>query len=157
MTTELPESGRFFFIRRPVPVPGDLRIAWRLSLLLLMLVTARGCKASLAKLHVLNDAIRAPAARERLSSILIEGNNKFNWSIRVEPALGRAIDFLIGEGLAEWTRSGGIHLTLSGEEAANSLLADDNALVEEKIFLNKVRHAVTEKFISALLDVKKAS
>jgi len=37
MTRTVPSAERFSFVRRPVPVPGDLRIVWRLSLLLMML------------------------------------------------------------------------------------------------------------------------
>ena len=59
MTTGEITSRRFSFRRRPTPVPADLRIAWRVSLILLMLLASRSNRASLAKLHILNDAIRS--------------------------------------------------------------------------------------------------
>ena len=90
-------STRFSFKRRPTPVPGDMRIAWRVSLILLMLSASRSSKASLAKLHILNDAIRSNQVA-RLKDATAAGAKILPWNLRVEPAFARAIDLTSGNG-----------------------------------------------------------
>ena len=70
MSLDFQGVGRFSFRARPLPVPGDLRINWRLAVILLMLENSRAKRASLAKLHVLNEAVRSRTARATLESIL---------------------------------------------------------------------------------------
>jgi hypothetical protein len=44
-------DGPFELLARPEPLPGDLRLAWGLALVLLILGRSRGKRASLQKLH----------------------------------------------------------------------------------------------------------
>lgn len=158
MTAQLPFVERFSFVRRPVPVPGDLRIAWRLALLLLMLRSSRSNKASLAKLHVLNSAVRSSVARQKLNDIILSLEAPMNWQLRVEPALGRAIDFLVGEKLAEWTEvagRSGLVLTMPGVDAADGILGNKDVLTIEKDFLEATARKVTETFVTKLAGAKK--
>jgi hypothetical protein len=98
----LPETATFSFRSRPGSVPGDLRISWRLAVVLLILKYSRSKRASLPKLHLLNDAIRSKSAMEKLAEIVTGNRSVQDWRIRVEPALGRALDFARGEGLVEF-------------------------------------------------------
>jgi hypothetical protein len=82
---------RFSFQRRPTPVPGDLRIAWRVALILTMLSGSRSHRASLAKLHILNDAVRSDQ-HDRLKAVLDGTHTSLPWNFRVEPAFARAIE-----------------------------------------------------------------
>jgi len=53
----------------------------------------------------------------------------------VEPALGRAIDFLVGEKLAAWVELSnrtGLQLTAAGAKAAQVLLNNDTAMEKER-------------------------
>ena len=157
MTDNLPSAERFSFVRRPTPVPGDLRIVWRLSVVLLMVGTSRGNKASLAKLNVLNEALRSPAAMGRLESIIAGKEVPSSWRVRVEPALGRAIDFVVGEKLADWTelsQRAGLALTQAGIKAFESIQKSD-ALAGEKEFLAGPAKRVTEALVSTLVSVRK--
>lgn len=158
IAAQLPAVERFSFVRRPVPVPGDLRIVWRLALILLMLRSSRSNKASLAKLHVLNSALRSSAARQRLNNIIASVEAPSNWRLRVEPALGRAIDFLAGEKLAEWTEvseRSGLALTAAGVTAADGILGNKDVLVVEKDFLGATARKVTEALVSSLVGATK--
>ena len=158
MSRPVPSAERFSFVRRPVPVPGDLRIVWRLSLLLMMLGTSRGKKASLVKLHVLNHAARLHAAVAREKSTSNDTVPTPHWRVRVEPALGRAIDFLVGEKLAGWVQVGnraGLQLTVAGARAAEALLINDTAMRDERAFLGVVAKNITESFVAALLSSRK--
>lgn len=150
----VPPAERFSFVERPSPLPADLRISWRLSLLLLMLRTSRAKKASLAKLHVINDAIRSASARERFQKILGGDASLVDWRVRVEPAFGRAINFLVGEKFAAWTKTSqraALQLTKQGIEAAEKIASSEGILEEEKFFLSSVSASLTEQFVTDLL------
>lgn len=145
--------GRFSFERRPVPVPGDLRIAWRVALILLMLAYSRSHRASLAKLHILNDAIRSEQHR-RLKDVLTNAQAGLPWNLRVEPAFARAIDFVVGERLATWTKTTGraaLQLTKAGIEAAELVMGLEDALVEERAVILEFAKAITETMVATLL------
>lgn len=149
---------RFSFQRRPTPVPGDLRIVWRVSLILLMLVASRSNRASLAKLHILNDAIRSnQVARLRVAT---EDDTKIlPWNLRVEPAFARAIDFVVGERLAEWTKTGGrasLQLTATGLVAAAAIDKVEDSLEQERAIINEHAKKLTETRVSSLLGERPA-
>lgn len=115
---------KIVFRDRPKPCAGDLRISWRISLLLLILSSSRGKKASMAKLHVLNDATRSEPSLVKLREMLDMVRPMLEWRLRVEPALSRAVDFLVGENLAVWEASGGkmyVKLLPAGETASAAI------------------------------------
>jgi hypothetical protein len=160
MTVALYNARDFSFVSRPLPVPGDLRISWRLSLILLMLGASRARRASLAKLHVLNYASRSVRARQRLLGILEGSVPTLFWQMPVEPAFGRALDFTVGEGFAIWQRvssRSGLELTVSGSKAEEVIASRDDLLIEEKAFLAGYSTRMTEGFVSRLLSVPRAS
>jgi hypothetical protein len=143
----------FSFQRRPIPVPGDLRIAWRVALILLMLGHSRSNRASLAKLHILNDAIRS-SQHQRLRTVVGGPASTLPWNLRVEPAFARAIDFVIGEKFAAWTKASGrtaLQLTASGIEAFRSLLELDDTLTAERAIIAEYAKAISEGLIANLL------
>jgi hypothetical protein len=144
---------RFSFQRRPTPVPGDLRIAWRVALILVMLGCSRSNRASLAKLHILNDAVRSDQ-HGRLKAALAGALLDLPWSFRVEPAFARAIDFVVGEKLAKWTKVTGraaLQLTKVGVEAAKGVIGLEDALVTERPIVSDLAKEITERAIANLL------
>lgn len=152
-------STRFSFNRRPTPVPGDMRIAWRVSLILLMLAASRSSKASLAKLHILNDAIRSNQV-DRLKEATAAGAKILPWNLRVEPAFARAIDFVVGERLATWAKASGrasLQLTASGTAAATELERLEDAFEFERNIINEHAKKLTEGRVSQLLGERAAA
>ena len=146
----------FLFRERPKPCAGDMRISWRISVILLALQHSRGKKASFAKLHVLNDALRSPESREKLQAILGQEIPAYAWRLRVEPAFTRALGFLVGESFATWSVSSGrttLTLTESGIEAAKEVDSIDDALVIERVFLKAFATKITERFVQQMLLV----
>jgi len=145
------DDQRFLFVVRPKPVAGDMRIAWRLAVTLLVLFHSRGKKASLAKLNLMNDAIRSEISRSKLVQVLAGEVPLRDWRIRVEPAFSRNLDFLVGEGLAEWlvaSNRASIQLTAQGIAAAESVLAKTELIAVEKEFIKAVSNSITEKFVN---------
>jgi hypothetical protein len=160
MTTDLNEAQRFSFVRRPIAIPADLRINWRTSLVLMMLRSSRAKKASLAKLHVLNCAVRSEKAQLELEQMLSGGTLFSNWQLRVEPAFGRAIDFVVGRRLANWISMGqrvGLQLTASGIKSAEAIALQDSLLIEEKATVESIARKATERFVSDLLTVDRTA
>jgi hypothetical protein len=127
-----------------------LRISWRLALLILVLRYSRARRASLAKLHLLNDTLRSDGGRKRLSSILASSQVPPEWPFRVEPALGRAIDMARGEGLVKTEDGATYQLTESGLRAAESLRANEGVLQEERSFLESQSSKITEHFVNTI-------
>ena len=159
MTFELDTERNFSFERKSTPVPGDLRIGWRLPLTLMVLNGSRGKKASLIKLNLLNDALRSEKLQKKLSKI-IRGEIAFiEWRMRVEPAFRRNVDLMTGGQLAEWGIASGkaaIFLTDKGKEVANALERDTEIFIDEKAFLDEFSSKVTEGFVSQILAANKA-
>ena len=144
------EDDRFSFVIRPKPVAGDMRIGWRLAVTLLILSHSKGKKASLAKLNLMNDAIRSESSRSKLVQLLSKEIPLRDWRMRVEPAFSRNLDFVVGEGFAEWivvSARAAIQLTAKGIDAADEVLSKTDLLEIEKEFIKIVSNSVTEKFV----------
>ena len=76
------------------------------------------------------------------------------WNLRVEPAFARAIDFVVGENLATWTKATGraaLQLTKSGTAAAAAVMGVRDALVEERAIISDLAKAITETMVATLL------
>lgn len=146
----------FVFRERPKPCAGDMRISWRVSVTLLALLHSRGKKASFAKLHVLNDALRSEASRNKLEAILQDETPAYSWRLRVEPAFTRALDFLVGEGFADWSVSSNrttLSLSEKGIEVAEEIDSIDDIFLDERIFLKGLAKKITEGFVQRILLV----
>jgi len=159
MKFDIQTDRNFSFKRKPSPVPGDLRIGWRVPITLLMLNSSRGKKASLAKLNLMNDALRSESSREKLANILRGQVARIEWRMRVEPAFGRNLDLLTGGGLAEWGVASGkavICLTEKGKEISKAIQEDPDSFLDEKSFLARFSSELTEGFVNQILAANKA-
>ena len=151
---------RFSFRPRPIPVPGDLRIEWRISLIVLMLGYSRAKQASLPKLHILNDAIRSGRSERQLDLVVNTRAGMLPWTFRVEPAFARAIDFVVGDRLASWTSTGGrsgLKLTNAGISLFDRLRSESDLLVGEQQVLIKYAKAITEASVGAVIGLKRGT
>jgi len=159
MNVDIQSERRFSFSRKPSSVPGDLRIGWRIPITLLMLNASRGNKASLAKLNLLNDALRSTASREKLAKIIRGEVARIEWRMRVEPAFARNVDLLVGANLAKWVIANGrssLSLTEKGKIIAKSIIDDDDIFAEEKSFLSDFGSEISEGFVAQILVASKA-
>lgn len=146
----------FTFKERPSPVPGDLRITWRFALNLLILSGSRMGRSSLARLYILNDAARSFDEADLLGDILIGAARLNEWRIKVEPALGRALDLMAGESLITWATVSdrlGVELTPSGLAVAKQIEGDDEILLTEKNRLGPLLKQLTETRVKVFLKV----
>lgn len=145
---------RFSFVERPIPVPGDLRLSWRVPVVLLMLHHSRQNKASLIKLHVINDAVRTRAGAENLLQSAKGQLPSPLWLPRIEPAFARAIDFANGDGFVSWvntTNGAGLLLTDKATSLVSKVSEMSEVLVEEKRLISELASRVTESFAKSLV------
>ena len=142
----------FTFRERRTPLAGDLRPAWRISLILLMLLHSRGKKATLQKLHVLNSACRSERTRSDFLRYVEGAARKDEIIPRVEPSLNRALNLARGEGLVDVENGKNIKLTPAGLELAKKLDATPDCIVAEKAFLRQVGAFATEGKVENLFN-----
>jgi hypothetical protein len=106
-----------------------------------------------AKLHILNDAIRS-GQHQRLTAALDGTASSLPWNLRVEPAFGRALDFVVGERLAGWTKASGraaLQLTAAGVDAFEALSKTPDVLVTEQQIIAEFAKAIPETVVARLL------
>lgn len=147
-------EGTVLFRDRPKPCAGDMRIVWRVSVILVALLHCHGKKASFAKLHVLNDAIRTRKSRESLVDVVEGRSDALSYVLRVEPAFTRALDFVVGEKFATWgvsRKHTTLTLTEAGVKAALTVDGQEDVLLDERSFLSGPAKKLTEGFVNKLL------
>jgi hypothetical protein len=142
----------FRFTERPTPLAGDLRPAWRIGLILLILFYSRGQKATLQKLHLLNSACCSNATRQAYLRYARGEARKDEIISRIEPSLNRALNFARGEGLLEIEKGKNMKLTPAGLNAARELDRTTDCLDAEKAFLKTVKPFATEGNIEELFS-----
>jgi hypothetical protein len=141
----------FIFSRRPIDVPADLRPAWRIGLLILLLKNCcREGKARFTQLHVLNWGVRSEENREALENALHGSVGADALLVRIEPSLNRAVDLAIGEGLVARRSGDQIELRDSGHALADEIGSDATLYRTEKEFMQRIRKRVTGRFVDGL-------
>jgi hypothetical protein len=142
----------FHFVRRPSPLPPDLRPVWRIFIILLMLrLCCRGGKSNLQRLSVLNWAVRSPENRSHFLEVVEGQRRPEDIIVRHDPAFSRALDFAIGEKLIERVPGSKFLLKERGQSAAEAILRMERCLDLEKDFFKRLRGRVSEAMIDSLL------
>ncbi|NHZ42489.1 hypothetical protein F1609_20260 [Massilia sp. CCM 8693] len=134
------------FRRRPSPVLPEHRPLYKIGQTLLILqIASHGGKSRLARLHLLNWALKRP---ERQVQLITASKSKRlaveAWGF--DPALAIAIRFAISEELIEET-STGYGISESGKDFVQLLTKDEEVFVGEKNFLRQIGKGVTEAMV----------
>ncbi len=151
-TFEIPElKADFVFRRRPFAIPGDLRPAWRIGLIVLLLKNCcRGGKSSLGRLHVLSWGIRSRQSRRDLEAATDGELPLASLIVRFDPFLDRAVDFAIGENLLTHIGGRAVELTASGRRLATEVESNNSLFEAEKSFIASIRRDVTEQLVDQM-------
>jgi hypothetical protein len=139
------------FSRRPDPIPADLRLAWRLSALVLVLHRCRNNTATLQQLHVLTWAIRSAHNRETFARWINGDKRPDDVIVRYDPSLSRTVDLALGFGLVSRNDKGAIVLTIAGSELADRVEGESGTLAQEKAFLHRLPRRISQKYINDLV------
>lgn len=141
----------FVFGRRPSPIPPDLRVIWRVPLVLLTLqMCCRQGRSSLPRLHVLNWAMRTPQSRRTLLSALQNERRLQDVVVRFEPTLNQAIEYGIGEGLLSVVKGPRVLISPRGIKLVDDLLAAEDIYLSERAFAAQIGKKVTEDWVAQM-------
>jgi hypothetical protein len=136
---------QFNFSPRPSPLDAELRVSWRLPLLLLILnKCCRQNRSTVLRLNILNSALNNKFLQRQLFALLERQLHPGDILIRVDPTLNLVINYGLAENLIRRMESGQLELTDKGIGLA-ILLDRKNGLFErEKLFLNSLGKRLTE-------------
>lgn len=140
------------FVTPADPMPGDLRLPWRLATLLLVLARCRANTANLQQLNLLHWAIRSPKHQRLIVRWFQEDKRPDDSVVRFDPALVRTVNLAVAIGLVTRTSTLRFSLTSMGVRYAASLNEHDDVLTAETQFLNALPRRITQKQISHLLE-----
>ncbi|WP_428503081.1 hypothetical protein [Roseateles sp.] len=146
----------FSFQRRPVSLPGDLRPAWRIGLIAILLSQCcRQQRSSLTRLHVLSWAVRSKANHDDLLSLVNHALPPDALIVRFDPAVNRAIDLAIGEKLINRVDGSRIELSKAGREFSKEIFADAQLYVAEKALAASLKQKVSESVVDEIFGKRK--
>jgi len=143
-------TGPFSFTARPEPLPGDLRMAWGISILLLSLLYSRGKRGSFQKLQFLAHAVRTPEGRDDVLGLLGGDLRPSEVSVRVEPWLNRAVAYAHALKLVSVDKGKVVSLSSEGLDFTNTIAKRDDVFVEESAFLKNVAPKLTEALLTKI-------
>jgi hypothetical protein len=147
-------EARVAFADRAEAVPGDLRLAWRLVVLCLILDRSHGAKASMQAAHVLWWAIRSPRSRDLFLRWQRHDQDPDELLVRFDPSLTATMDLAIGAGLVAVDSNANLVLLPAGRHLAADAWSVQGVLEVEKSFLNALPRKITQKSIRELLEWK---
>ncbi|MCX7749339.1 MAG: hypothetical protein N2645_20970 [Clostridia bacterium] len=137
-------------INRPIPVPYNYRIMYKIAqLVLIMGICCRNKGCSLEKLHMISVALTTNNEIKKFLSF-INGTSKEYTLIRFDPSVNRALNFSLAEKIIYRQNNGLLRLTEKGKSFFAEILKDEELLWLEKDNLKKIGTSLTEDKIKAL-------
>jgi hypothetical protein len=147
-------DGPFKLTPRPEPVAGDLRLAWGITLVLVILGNSHGKTASLQKLHFLAHSVRTKQTRLEVIQVFAGERAPADFLVRVEPWLNRAISYAKAEGLVELKKGKSAKLTVQGIKVLDTIFATEDLMSEERAFLMSIRQKASEVAIEKIMKLE---
>lgn len=146
-------TGEFSMTQRPEPIPGDLRLGWGVSLLLLVLASSRGQRCSLQKVHFLAHLSRTGKSRQQMREVLARRIASVELSVRIEPWVNRAAAFAAAAGLVHVRDGKALALSDDGKKAVVAL-RKERILDDEASFLDDVGKLTTEHVVERIMKME---
>lgn len=140
------------FQARPEPIPGDLRLAWRLTALAVILYRSRADKAPLQQISILWWAMRSDAARQRFLRWYRGESAPDEVLVRYDPTVNATIDLSIGLHLVTRESNGTLRLTSTGKTVATRAWEIEGFMSNEKEFLSQLPARMTQAVVRDLLS-----
>lgn len=146
-------TGEFSVTQRPEPIPGDLRLSWGVSLLLLVLASSRGQRCSLQKVHFLAYLSRTAKSRQQMHEVLARRRGPVDLSVRIEPWVNRAAAFAAATGLVHVRDGKALALSDEGKKAV-AAIRKEKLLHDEASFLDEVGKLTTEQAVERIMKME---
>lgn len=140
------------FQHRPDPIPGDLRLSWRLPVLALVLDQCRGKTANLEQVHLLLWSLRSEAGRGLIVRWFAGDRRPDDPVVRYDPSLTRTIALAVAAGLVISNKNQTLTLSPQGRDVASSARSDPSVLVDEKRVLDRLPKGITQAKVRQLLE-----
>lgn len=145
------ENRKITFKKKPIPLPAEYRPMYQISIIILVLkYCCRGNTSSLQKLHLFSWCLYSESSMAKLIC-LIENNYKTelsHWSI--DPALNRALNYAVADGMCEMTTNQKYRLTKKGLAFVAKIETDDDLFRKEKAFLKQIGKQITDEIVDKL-------
>ena len=148
-------DGPFELTSRPEPVPGDLRMAWGIALVILILARSRGKRASLQKLHFMAYSARTKESREEVRRVFTGDRSPADLVVRVEPWLNRAIAFATAAGLITLEHGRSLKLTDDGLKTLERISSAESVMTAERTFLDVISPRATEAAVEKVMRMER--
>lgn len=140
------EKRRLRFVRRPSPVLVEHRPLYKITQLLLVLqLSSRGGRTTLARLHLFNWALKRTDRIQKLVDAA-KARVLFMTAWGFDPALAIAIRFAIAEELVQQT-STGYQIADKGKAFILEVLKDSDVFAMERSLLTQVGKDITEAMV----------
>ena len=147
---EMLDTG-FEFSDRPAPVPADIRADWRVPLLMLVVNSCRGKRASLQQVQAIVWAAIFEESRREFVKAFRGESDPAALLIRYDPAVTRAANLAVGLDLLSWHGGNRLALTAEGEALLARILEHDGVLADEREFLSDLGGSITMNAINKML------
>ena len=116
------------FINRPIPVPYNYRIVYKISKIILIIgETCKRGGCSTIKLHIVSNAISSNKALKELEKFL-EDNTNIVSIVRFDPALTRAVNYALGEQIIDIQANGKLKLNEKGKKLYEEIMNDNTEI-----------------------------
>lgn len=134
------------FTIKPAPVLAEHRPLYKIAqVLLILLISSRGGRSSLARLQLFNWALKKKERCQLLENAAGDGLlNTSGWGF--DPAVPIALRFAVADGLINDVATGYV-LTTDGERFARAVMAA-GLLAPEQEILHKVAKKITEGIVN---------
>lgn len=147
----LNENTKIKFVNRPIAVPYNYRIIYKISQIVLILGTV--CKkggCSNIKLHMISNALTSHNILVELEKVL-DNTAAVPPLVRFEPALTRALNFAIADGLVEVQANSKFKLTIKGKKLYEQIMQDEELMILEKIDLKNIKDKINDDVIDRIV------
>jgi len=156
--TQLLRHSDFTFRRRPFYVPAHLRLSYRVGEILVLLGCAsRRGRSSIARLHILNSAIRASSSPSEVAGWISHDSVERNLPLRVEPGLTRVLRISESLRLIETVKGKSFQLTNAGTLHLNAILALGPTPYARLRQLSPHLKRITEGFTSSIISPRRGA
>lgn len=139
------------FAERPDPIPGDLRLGWRLASFALILARCHANTANMEQIHLLAWALRSKDSRDTLVRWFEKRKSPDDFIVRYDPSLSRTIAIAIAVGLARRNANQTISLSEGGIALASNVWSEAGVMRTEKEFLEKLPRKISQKAVREIM------
>lgn len=141
-------SDTIVFEPKPIAVPYNYRISYRMAQLLLIIhycCTPRsGC--SLIKINIISNILSTNENAGKYFS------GKSNCVVRFDPVVTRSLNFAIAEGLIIQQKNGKYKLSEVGKKYTNEIVGQTDLMTREKDILKRISTTITEEKIKGIMS-----